>query len=376
MDSDEKVADALAQQAAEWWLMQRDGGVNSVTREAFIEWLRRSPAHVESYLTTALAARHLRDGAQVCSSDTADLVAAAKTDSVTHLADSYARLYGERVIMSELPWWRRKWMLAVAPAACAVLAIVVGFVLLDGQRFGIPRAYETEHAQQGSWPLPDGSVLHLNSNSRAVVRFGGKERLITLERGQAMFQVAKDPQRRFRVDAGTTQVVAIGTQFDIYRRDAGTRVVVVEGRVAVTRESIMPGGASLSIAGATTVDAGQQVEVKAVAPAVVARPADVRSASAWLQREIVFDDAPLGQVVEDFNRYTTVPLEIEGEELKALQISGVFGAYDLESFLAFVRRLDGVRVEQRPTKIRIYLLQTSRDGTVTEKVRVNGSSAI
>ena len=226
------------------------------------------------------------------------------------------------------------------------IGIGIALALADGQRFGFPKTYATAHAEQGSWLLPDGSTLHLNSDSEVSVRFTGAERLVTLQRGQAVFQVAKDAARRFRVSAGDTQVIAIGTLFDVYRRPSGTEVVVMEGRVAVLRGPAPENGQTLSLPGATALDAGEQV---VVAPDPGSAPqvshADLRRARAWTQREIVLEASPLSEVVADFNRYSSVPIEIDGEDLKAIKISGVFGAYDVESLLDFVRRMDGVRIE-------------------------------
>jgi transmembrane sensor len=352
---DEKVADAITQQAAEWWLMQREGAMKGTAREAFLEWLRRSPEHIGAYFAVASAAKDLQAGARSWPTNTDDLLAdaAATSDSVANVVAFPAEHYAQaRAAGSSRA---RRSLIAVAVAATIVLIAVVGaFMLWDGQRFGLPRAYETAHAEQGSWPLPDGSVLHLNSDSRAVVRYGDSERLITVERGQAMFQVTKDPTRRFRVNAGPVQVVALGTEFDVYRKASETRVVVLEGRVAVLRDGPVPGPATLAIPGATALSAGEQIDVGPAKP-TPARPADMRRTRAWLQRQIVFSDLPLAEVVEDFNRYTKVPFEIESQELKALRITGVFGAYDVDSFLVFLRRLDGVQVEAGPSKIRIYL---------------------
>ena len=371
-DLDRTVGDAIAQQAAEWWLAHREASMKDFARQAFLEWLRRSPEHVAAYLSVAASAQDLIEAARSCRRDTAELISEAvqRSDAPipvvpldhkrndTWKSGTRRRLNGARR--------SRIWRMSVAMTAAAILATVsVSVVLRDGERFGIARTYETAHAEQGSWRLPDGSVLHLNSDSRAMVHYGQQERLVTVDRGQAMFQVAKDPKRRFHVDAGAMQIVAIGTEFDVYRGASRTRVVVLEGRVAVVRaDHLLQRDRAPTLAAATHLAAGQQAEVGSGPERIVARPANVRLARAWLQREIVFDQLPLERVVEDFNRYSRVPIEVKGENLKGLQISGVFGAYDLESFITFLRRLDGVRVEETPTRILIYPVQSRSEDEV------------
>jgi transmembrane sensor len=83
------------------------------------------------------------------------------------------------------------------------------------------------------------------------------------------------------------------------------------------------------------------------------RAVDAERATAWLRREIVFEREPLGRVAAEFNRYAAKPIEITSPALRDLEISGVFRADETEEFLAFLRRLDGVRVDVTPTLIRV-----------------------
>jgi transmembrane sensor len=86
---------------------------------------------------------------------------------------------------------------------------------------------------------------------------------------------------------------------------------------------------------------------------------DARAAVAWLQRQIAFDDQPLGEVAAEFNRYGRIPLEVEDPALRALPISGAFDAFDTDSFAAFLARLDGVVVQRTPTRIRVLSVATA-----------------
>ena len=60
---------------------------------------------------------------------------------------------------------------------------------------------------------------------------------------------------------------------------------------------------------------------------------DVNQTLSWLQHKIVFDHRPLGEVAAEFNRYASIPVEIEGEELRALPVSGMFDAGDTDATL-------------------------------------------
>ena len=72
---------------------------------------------------------------------------------------------------------------------------------------------------------------------------------------------------------------------------------------------------------------------------------------AWVQRQVAFTERPLGEVAEEFNRYGAVPIIVQSERLRELPISGIFNAYDTDSFVAFIGRLDGVEIDRTAQRI-------------------------
>jgi transmembrane sensor len=226
----------------------------------------------------------------------------------------------------------------MAAAASVLIACIAG-AMLWWQSEREP-AFSTDVGEQRSIALADGSTVELNSRSRIRVRFTSAERVIDLLEGQALFQVASNPNRPFIVHSGAAQVRAVGTQFDVYRTASGTIVTVLEGRVAVL------GSRSLELA------AGEQVTMTADA---IRRPkvADVAAATAWRQRELVFNSTPLGQVAEEFNRYNKRRLTIGDSGLSDFHITGVFSSTDPTSLLRFLRLQPGIRVHESEDEIRI-----------------------
>jgi transmembrane sensor len=90
-------------------------------------------------------------------------------------------------------------------------------------------------------------------------------------------------------------------------------------------------------------------------------PVDVQQTEAWLQRKIAFEHQPLGEVADEFNRYVSIPIEIDDAALRALPISGVFDANDIDSFVAFLQTLDGVRVERTSARTRVFSVKSPKD---------------
>jgi transmembrane sensor len=156
------------------------------------------------------------------------------------------------------------------------------------------------------------------------------------------------------VHAGTTDAVAVGTEFDVYRRPGSTLVTVVSGQVAVSVDRSVPRPtAPARLLSGLRVGAGQQVSVIGGVLPSAPEATDLRESTAWLERKIIFDQRPLGAVADEFNRYNDIPFTIDDPALRSLTISGSFSAADTDSFAAFLESLDGVRVERLPTRFEV-----------------------
>jgi transmembrane sensor len=355
--SNEQMRDAIAEQAADWFVQNRDGPPGRETRAGFVAWLRASPLHIEEYLGIAAVARDVAVAADGPEFHPQALLqrARAAADNVVALERPQVRPAVGSSPAHRIQRWPR-----IAAAAAVLIAVGVTAVwwTRDGERFGLPRTYTTAHGEQRVQQLPDGSVLHLNTDSQITVRYSRRERVVYVDRGQALFQVTHEGRRTFRVAAGHAEVVAVGTEFDVYRKSGSVMVTVVEGTVAVFAGP-PPEPTALLPPDAVRVGAGYQIEVgsRIGAPKRV----DARQAVAWLHRQIAFENWALGEVAAEFNRYGPIPLEIDDQALRALPISGVFDAYDTDSFAAFLEKLSGVVVQKTPTRIRVLSLASSRE---------------
>jgi transmembrane sensor len=346
--SNEQIRLAIAEQAIEWFEENRRGPLDREMRSRFMDWLTASPEHVDEYLTIAGLARHLHTAANTTEVPLEPLLARvrARRNQVVTLDSSVS----EHAHVAARPRVSRPWTLAMA-AALALVALATVWWTRDGERFGLPRTYSTGHGEQSVRMLPDGSELHLNTDSQVTVHYSRRERVVDLDRGQALFRVTHGGERGFRVVAGAAQVLAVGTEFEVYRRPELVRVTVVEGIVSVYTgpPQLMPTG--------VRVDAGYQVEVREQASSP--RPVDARAAVAWLRRQIVFDNEPLGKVADEFNRYGSIAIEVD-EALRSLPITGVFDAYDADSFVASLATLNEVVVQRTSTRIRILSRASAR----------------
>ena len=350
----EQLRKTIAEEAAQWFVANREGPQDPAQRSTFTAWLKTSPLHIEEYLGVALVAQDLRQGA---------VHANLSIEALVELADS-----GEsNVLRIGRPPFRAarpitRWRLpplatvrtaaAAAAAAAAALAVAALALFWWGRDQIPPVHYVTQRGEQATERLTDNSVIRLNTDSAVIVRYDRSQRLVQLERGEVFFEVAHEAGRPFRVTAGYADVLAVGTEFDVYKQRDSTVVTVVEGQVKVALAPGQPGGGSAG-GRSVTVRAGERLQVSKGALPSTAVPADSHRGTAWLRREIVFEQEPLAAVAAEFNRYSKTPIEIETPDLRSLQISGVFSADDTETFVAFLRSLEGVNVEVTQGRIRV-----------------------
>jgi transmembrane sensor len=173
--------------------------------------------------------------------------------------------------------------------------------------------------------LAEGSAVTMNTDTALRPAIGSKVRRIDLLKGEALFDVAKDPARPFIVFAGDVEVRAIGTSFTVRVFDGGrVDVAVREGVVEVRR----PGATALRLAAETqAIVSPEGVIEKAAAPAEV-----LERAMAWREGRIDLAGMSLAQAAREFARYSDRPIVIEDPAIASLKVTGVYSVSDPEGF--------------------------------------------
>jgi transmembrane sensor len=343
--SNGKTHAAVVAEASEWFIDFRAGDVNGEARLRFIEWLRRSPEHIQAYLEVSGVWSELPSSDPEGRFDIASLIAGARSESDVIPLSRLSPRPPPAAPAAEPRAFRRFMRRPVlAAAALALLASMTALFLMINR--DTARSYATGIGEQRTIQLVDGSTVELNSRSKVTVRLTDRRRDVALIEGQALFRVAKDKQRTFVVRAGEAQVRAVGTEFDVYRKQTETVVTVVEGRVETYPGSDGAGAAAI------VLSAGEQLTVL---PHTVTKPmrADTVAATAWVQKRLIFEETPLSEVAEEFNRYNRRPLAIDDLELQKLKISGIYSSTDPASLINFLRNQNSVRVIETENQVRV-----------------------
>ena len=342
-----------SQSAAEWWVCLHAEEFPKAQREQFVEWLRESPLHVAEMLRIARLNDALDRFEGWISIAPAPLEPPETQSNVIPLRP---------VASAEVrPHARRgRWLAVAALAACtATVAVILTWYQLSSRW----QVIETERGERREVALADGSVLEVSPKTRLRVALMAHRRMVQLERGAALFHVAKNSERPFIVEANHTLVRAVGTAFGVEQRPQGLVVTVSEGKVAVLpnrsfgdRDSAlqMPGDTpktANSDAQGTAVDldsviltAGQQVAVPHTGRLGTVRKVDSQRELAWAAGRLDFRDEEVAAVIERFNLYNRVQLVVADEQLAHRTVSGVFDASDPESFIAFLASMTPMRI--------------------------------
>lgn len=230
-------------------------------------------------------------------------------------------------------------------ARMAMLAVAVTGLLLAtfGAPVNLPAVWladlQTGSGEQRRVTLADGSSLLLDAATSVDVDIAGDHRRLTLHRGALHVAVKPDPARPFEVIAADGRARALGTAFDVRRRDREVQVTVTEHAVRVTYAD----GSSVDVRSGERVQYGPEHGLEL--PAAVT---DMRGATAWQRGRLVFDGKPLGAVVEDMQRYHGGLVLISDARLRDLPVTGVFNSGDSEGLVNAIAATLPVRVLRLP----------------------------
>ena len=335
----------IVAEASAWFAEFRSGEMDVRARTAFADWLRRSPEHMRAYLEIAAAWTELPDDPEKRIDISAFLQRARESD----VSDTVTTLSREPHIVQLRSKWRPRALGALAASVTLVAAgLVVMMLLAKGT------TYVTGIGEQRRIRLADNSVVELSAHSAIEVQFSSGARTITLKEGQALFEVTKDKSRPFVVRSDTAAVRAVGTRFDVDRKSSGTVVTVAEGRVAVVLDAAIARDRSLSAFNADKkpvfLDPGEQ-SVVTTSQVSSPRHVDVESVTGWTHDRLTFNDTPLAEVAEVFNRYSTPQLVIVDAELRGLGINGIYSTTEPRTLIDFLRAQPNLEVNEQGQRI-------------------------
>jgi transmembrane sensor len=310
-------------EAAAWFTRQRVSPLTESDAAEFAAWLKADPAN------TAAWSDFERLWGRVEAVHDDPKILAIREEARRRAARRVGARYGRRfaaalaasVVLGTAIWWGLK-ELAIAPDGAPTFAHAS---VTTTTAPALIRDASTQIGERALLVLADGSKVTLNTDSAVRADYTGRERRLTLVRGEAFFDVAKNPTRPFIVTAGSRQVIAVGTAFNVRMQDREVRVTLVEGSVRIVPTAIL---SSMAIpekqrAPVVTLEAGSALVTGADGIDRV-ESVDTARATSWRSGKLVFEGDRLADVVAEMNRYSREKLEIADPTLGDRKVSGVF----------------------------------------------------
>ena len=338
-----------AQTAAEWLARMPFASVSD--RLAFRRWLKDSPEHVEEILLASSTDVMLRAYLRV---RPADAATSATSEAIEVDSPEIVALPEHRTLLP------RNWVgVGLGIAATILLAVFIARPAFLESWLNTD-VHATSIGEQRTVRLDDGSEIALGARSSVRVSLTRELREVYLSAGQALFSVAEDGKRPFRVHVDNSIVQAVGTRFDVQRRAQRFEVAVTEGVVQVG--TAPSGSRAAPLANPTRVAAGQGVSVTATGAVSAPVPVDVNKVSEWQEGRLTFRNNTLAEIVEEFARYNRTPhLRVEGAELQARRFSATFNARNPEALLKLLEADGTIAIDRNGDNVVIRMRSGGAD---------------
>ncbi|HUO22597.1 MAG TPA: FecR domain-containing protein [Caulobacteraceae bacterium] len=300
------------------WISKLERGLTEQEREELDEWLASDKRHFGAFCRMRAFAWHTERSAGL----------GAKYDPSNFRRGRFQP--------------SRRMVVSGGASLAAGLAALGWYELLNGR-------YGTRLGEVRRIPLSDGTIATLNTDTTIAVHYSQQQRLVKLVKGEALFDVAKDPKRPFVVALSDLQARAVGTSFSARLRDniAPSHVVVREGIVEV-RQQEHPQAAPVRLA----ADMRAALGGGGLALSTL-QSADVDRELAWQNGRISFDRETLAQAAEEFARYSDVRIIVD-PALAHEEVSGLFPANDPVAFGQSVAQAFGAQVALGDKEVRLY----------------------
>ncbi|WND01748.1 FecR family protein [Temperatibacter marinus] len=259
----------------------------------------------------------------------------------------------------------------IGAVAAVLLIVLTSFMMRPVMNETAPvktvEIYTTHKGETQDITLLDGSVITLNTDTKLYVDYSDGLRRVILDKGEAYFDVARDPANPFVVSAGNQMVTVLGTQFNVRQKASQLTVAVVEGLVAVheiIETDLLKEKAQQMVSSSETNDLEKMTLIKLEAGSVgvfhkkAELLSDIMSTDAekfheWRQGIVKFSDQPLSEFVMEMSRYTPMEIIISDPRLADLKISGVFHYEDIQGIMSGLEVMLPVKIRRVGNRILI-----------------------
>ena len=230
-------------------------------------------------------------------------------------------------------------------AVAAAVAVVCGVYLSTTWNTIPEKTYVTGVGGHETLTLPDGSRIELNTDTTLRIAESNTKRLVSLDKGEAYFQIVHDAAHPFIILAGSHRITDLGTKFVVRRSDDNLRVALLQGRAQFDTED----GRGKQL---TTLNPGDVVVATATSLSITQMPSQTLTDElGWRRGLLVFRHATLAEAAAEFNRYNLKKIVVADSRIAQLNINGALREDDPQTFVRSMKTFFDIHVEERPDAI-------------------------
>ncbi|ARP95265.1 FecR family protein [Bordetella genomosp. 13] len=318
--SDSRALDAIERDAHAWMRRVAAGQMTHADGAALKRWCLADPAHARAFAEARRRWTQLGEAAELAS----------------------ARLPAERSAHARaaVPSPGRRWFVGGALGAAAAGAAVAAVhppLQLWPSAAEWSADYRTGAGERRRVALDDAVSVELNTRTSVALRAPepGLAGGIELIAGEAAIDLGR-VSRGFAVVAGAGRSIAQNGSFEVRMVAGGVCVRCLSGQVRVEHA-----------AGQTVLQAQQQLTYDA-SGAGREQSFDPAVASAWREGFVRFVDTPLGEVIDELNRYRSGRIVLLDSALAQRPVTGRFRIDALDVAVAQIRESLGLQARSLP----------------------------
>lgn len=303
--------EGLAKEARVWVTLLQSGEATEKDARELAEWRQTSPGHEVAFSRAARTHAAARAA-----------ITALKSEGSAWSPRLDRAVVSRRLLIGG----------GFAAAASVVLAVSARQQPLIGTSAG---SIGTDKGERRTVALGAGRSVELNTLTRVMLRDDLGEGGFELLRGEAMVTVDQGVGS-IQIAAGEARILAGAARLSLRNLPGDLSLACVEGRARVLlagREAVLT--------------AGQTVAWSAKALGQVARLPKA-AVEGWWRGVLVFDDARLGDVIDELNRYREGRIVLANPAIASRRISGAFYINQLDQVVEQLRLAYGVRIVRMP----------------------------
>jgi ferric-dicitrate binding protein FerR (iron transport regulator) len=248
------------------------------------------------------------------------------------------QLFSEEKVIALKPRRRMRFYLGIA---AAIAVILVASIWVFVPRSGVEEFSVLDQVAVNT--LPDGSNVSLNQYSSIEFesKFDKPERRIKLT-GDAYFEVERNIERPFIVDADDIEVEVLGTTFYVDSREElpSIEVIVQSGTVAVSAQDQR-----------IVLNAGESGVYEKFSRKLTKQTNEEDNYLAWKTDTLVFEEEKLDLVVRSLNRKFHAKIELDIKDTENCYLTARFADSKLEPILRIIEKSLGITTVREGEKI-------------------------